>query len=138
MTEAEFLDQECKRAEGAIKATAQALGHEAMEIVDPRRLTREHPWKLVAVAAAAGFVASKLFTGEEPPRPEIRDKPVPRKRLFTLSRVFAVSRELLAVARPIIDTVWAAALAAAEGQHGNGEHLSQTPSNPPPDYPSQS
>ncbi len=138
MNEAEFLNQECKRAEGAIKVTAMALGHEAMEIVDPRRLTREHPWKLVAVAAAAGFVASRLFTAEEPQGPEIRDKPAPRKKLFTLSRIFAVSRELLTVARPIIDTVWAAALAAAEGQHGNGEHLSQTPSNQPPDFPSQS
>ena len=138
MNEAEFLDQECKRAESALKATAKALGHDAIEIVDPRRLTREHPWKLLAVAAAAGFVASRFVYGEVPQKAEIRDKPPARKKLRTLSRIFAVSREILTVARPILDTVWAAALAAAEGHVGNGEHLSQTPSSEPPNYPSQS
>jgi hypothetical protein len=139
MNEEQFLNQECKQASSAIKASAKALQQEALEIIDPRRLTREHPWKLVAVAAAAGFVTSKLFTSEDQPlKPERSDKPPDRKKKVTLSRILAVSREILTVARPILDTVWAAALAAAHGHQGNGEHLPQTPTADPPNYPSQS
>ena len=138
MREEEFLDDQTRQAKSAIHATVSSLREDAMLIVDPRRLTREHPWKLLAVAVAAGFVASKLFVPEEPDIPEAPSRPSRLKRALKLSRILAVAREIVAVSRPIVDTLWAAALAAADGHHTNGDHLSQTPSDEPPNSPPQS
>lgn len=140
MREAEFLHQQGEEAKAAMRATLQSMGHEAFEIVDPRRLTREHPWRLLAVAAAAGFVASKLVKPEPPSEPgETREplKTPPPKKIFKLSKILGIAREIMTVARPILEAIWAAALSAADGQT-NGEHLSQTPTNDPPPPPFQS
>ena len=142
MREAEFLHQQGEEAKAAMRATLQSMGHEAFEIVDPRRLTREHPWRLVAAAAAAGFIASKLVKPE--PEPPIESgqtreplKTPPPKKFFKLTKILGIAREMMTVARPILETIWAAAFSSAHGQT-NGEHLSQTPTNDPPPPPFQS
>jgi hypothetical protein len=142
MREADFLDQQSEEAKAAMQATLKSLGREALEIVDPARLTREHPWKLVTIAAAAGFAASKFFEPQPPPQ-ESTDPAAPPKtppstrKLFRLRKFISVTREIIAVARPILDTLWAAALSAAEAYRTNGDHPPQTPTADPPFPPAQ-
>jgi hypothetical protein len=127
MNEAEYLEQQGEEAKAAMQATLKSMAHDAYEIADPARLTREHPWRMVAAAAAAGFVASKLLAHEEEQQTPEASKARKRRRLLRISRILAVTREIMKVTRPILDTIWAAALNAMDGHRANGDHLSQTP-----------
>jgi hypothetical protein len=135
MDEGEYLDEQGREAKAAMQATLKSMAHEAYEIIDPQRLTREHPWRMLAVAAATGFAASKLLAHEEQQTPE-ESKAKRKRKILRIGRILAVAREIMQAARPILDTLWAAAVSAGDGHHANGDHLSQTPAADQPQNPS--
>jgi hypothetical protein len=124
MNEAEYLDRQSELAKAAMRATLDEMRSEAIRAGDPRRLTRAHPWTSLAVAAAAGFVASGL--ADRSPRPE-SGEPQSTRRL-DISGFLSVARQLVSFAMPIAQSLWAAHLASPDGR-SNGENPSQTPTS---------
>ena len=124
MDEAEYLDRQSQLAKAAMRATADEMRNEAIRAVDPRRLTRAHPWTAMAVAAAAGFAASGL--ADRSPRPESGEPQSTRRS--AISGFLAVVRQLVSLAMPIAQSLWAAYLASSESR-SNGENPPQTPTS---------
>jgi hypothetical protein len=122
MGEAEYLEQQSEHAKAAMRATLDEMRSEAIRAVDPRRLTRAHPWTSLAVAAAAGFAASGL--ADRSPRPDSgQSQTTPRP---DIARFLSIARQIVSFAMPIAQSLWAAHLATSEGR-SNGENPSQTP-----------
>jgi len=124
MDEAEYLEQQSELAKAAMRATLDEIRSEAIRAVDPRRLTRAHPWTSVAVAAAAGFAASGLAGPSR--RPESGQPPKTRRP--DIARFLSIARQVTSFAMPIAQSLWAAHLAKSEGR-SNGENPSQTPTS---------
>jgi hypothetical protein len=122
MNEAEYLERQSQLAKAAMRATLDEMRSEASRAVDPRRLTRAHPWTAMAVAAAAGFAASGL--ADRSPRPE-SGEPQTTRRPY-ISGFLAIARQIVSIAMPIAQSLWAAHLASSESP-SNGESPSQTP-----------
>jgi len=126
MDEAEYLDRQSELAKAAMLATLDEMRSEAIRAVDPRRLTRAHPWTALAVAAAAGFAASGLADGS--PRSESGEPQSARRP--HISAFLSIARQIVSFAMPIAQSLWAANLASPQGG-SNGENPSQTPTTGP-------
>jgi len=124
MNEAEYLEQQSTHAKAAMRATLDEMRSEAIRAVDPRRLTRAHPWTSLAVAAAAGFAASGL--AGRSPRPESGQPQTARRP--DISRLLSIADQIVSFAMPIAQSLWEAYLAKSEGR-SNGEIPSQTPTS---------
>lgn len=70
MGESEYIQQQTDDARAAIRTTIDELESDVGRAINPRVWVRAHPWMTLAAAAAAGFVASQLFTREEEPQTE--------------------------------------------------------------------
>jgi hypothetical protein len=116
-----------------MRATLDEMRRDAIRAVDPRRLTRAHPWTSLAVAAAAGFAASGL--ADHSPRPESGQPQ--STRWPDATRFLSIARQLISFAMPIAQSMWAAHLATSEGR-SNGENPSQTPTSESSAPPSRS
>jgi hypothetical protein len=124
MNEAQYLERQSELAGAAMRATLDEMRREAIRAVDPRRLTRAHPWTSLAVAAAAGFAAGGLVG--RPPRPESGEPQTPRRP--TVAGILSIARQIVSFAMPIAQGLWAAHLASPEGP-SNGQNPSQTPAS---------
>ena len=78
--ESEFLSQEAERAKAAITESLAALGKSLGRAADPHRLTKDHPYLAVGVAAVAGFAAAASL--------------VPSKQQQTFKTLAAIERSL--------------------------------------------
>ena len=78
--EADFLTQEAERAKAAITESLAAIGRSLGRAADPHRLTQDHPYIAVGVAAVAGFAAAASL--------------VPSKQQQTFKTLAAIERSL--------------------------------------------
>lgn len=58
------LQHEAAAARSAMSGAVADLQHHLQTVADPREWAQRRPWVSLGVAAAAGFVAVSLFTGE--------------------------------------------------------------------------
>jgi hypothetical protein len=61
-SEAEFLKEEASNAQAAIKRALAELRNNLNSTVDPKLLTRDHPWIALSTVAVAGFAAAVTLT----------------------------------------------------------------------------
>ena len=129
MNEAEFLKQQAKHAKAAFGSSLRNAGHDAVKLADPRIWAKSHPWATVAVAAAAGFVAANIPI---PPRkPSPAEEPAPKQqetphRLERLESLFHWLKQIIALAKPLLEA-WLVAKAAAADPQFDGHHTSHDP-----------
>lgn len=62
MTEADYLTRQQEQAKSAIGAVIADMKSAAFSALDVKEWTRQHPWVVSGVAAAAGFAAGMLLT----------------------------------------------------------------------------
>jgi hypothetical protein len=79
-TEAQYLQRQAEDAKAALSQAAQDLTRVLSQGLDPRGLTKDHPWATMAGAAVAGFAAAALL--------------VPTKEDQALKRLAAIERAL--------------------------------------------
>jgi hypothetical protein len=60
LAESAYLQQQAEAARQALSRTAQELASKLSSSVDPRELTKDHPWLSLAAAAVGGFTAAAV------------------------------------------------------------------------------
>jgi hypothetical protein len=136
LTEAEYLAKQAGEAAAAIGAAFAAMKADIGKGVDPRAVTKQHPWIAMGTAAVAGFVAAnalvpskeeqalkKLERIERSLQPRYSDygpqeRPaVPQESKSVMSRVFG---ELLSTLRPVLASALTAYAAQPQPPRGDG------------------
>lgn len=83
LTESEYLQREVERAKVAISRAWDDAKTKALQGVDPRVWTREHPWYALSGATVAGFLAALALT--------------PSKREQALKKIAELNRALAGI-----------------------------------------
>jgi hypothetical protein len=121
-------------ARQAVHDSLRRLRRDVRNAVDPRVWVRRHPWLAVTIAAAAGFAlsdniaASQHQTPQAPPPAEGSSPSAAQPSPPPSTWRSAISREILAVMRPI--------LIAAVTQHLKSTAFADEPPKPPSHDPS--
>lgn len=80
LSEADYLDQQAQAAKDAIAKTLGEIKNDLASVVDPHRLTHDHPFVALGAAAVAGFAAAAVL--------------VPSKEQQSLRKLAALHRSL--------------------------------------------
>jgi hypothetical protein len=154
MTESEFLKLQAQEAKAKIsqslKLAQEALGRS----VDPRPLTRQHPWIAIASATVAGFTAAVLAVPSKqeaelrrlerlhrathpqpPPAPQSNGNHNPEPEKPSLGAILL--KELIAIVKPILlAAITAGIKAGANPPMVEPSQNASAPTDPPPASPS--
>jgi hypothetical protein len=134
MNEAQFLREQSDQAVKAMGGVIRDSKSDALRVIDPRGWARTHPWKTVAAAAIAGFIAGDTIARPErsvPPASEEPPKNQPRAGR-TIVKIIKQARAIVAFVEPFLLELWTAQTASRNGNTG-GQQTSQTPAGAPGD-----
>jgi hypothetical protein len=154
LSEAEFLRLEAEKAKAAIALSLRNAKTALEDNVDPRAITRRHPWLALASAALAGFVtASVVFPSKEdqeihrlerirlamnpdPPAPASMDSNGAAKKnppKHSIGEI--ILHELIQVLKPVLMTAITSSIKSGANPPPSSPPPMEAPSQGPDEFP---
>jgi hypothetical protein len=127
MGEAQFLHEQSEQAKAAMGAVLTHAKADALRAIDPRAWARSHPWKSIAAAAIAGFLAGDTIARPERPVTDTAaaaEEEPPRKQPSAgriIVKILKRTRMIMAFVEPFLAELWAAQTGAGNGTSGDGK-----------------
>lgn len=144
-SEAQYLQEQAEQAKKALSRSMELFGRQLGKSVNPRELTRSHPWASVGIAFGAAALIGATFSwdkvksmgrsaaaeADEPDAPDerrARGEDAPPKKKHGLLKTLI--HEAMVTMRPIILQTIAASFSSGDGrsdQSTNGHHSETEP-----------